>query len=308
MKIIKKILPLVGVALFVYILKRVGLEGILQSLDGIKISYILLALFFSIPVILLQTYKWRAILKKQAIKLKRSWLLKIQLISVFYGFITPGRVGSLIKIIYLKDKIKKDIGRSSSSVVLDRVLDLCAIFVLATIGSLMLTTYFSNIATVISVFFLIFIVGVIFFLEKNRSKAILKIIYKKIIPEKFKEGAKESFYSFYSSLPKKRFLIWLLFLNIMSWIMIYTQTFFIAKALSINVPYFYFIIIFPIATLVTLIPITISGLGTREATLIGLFSIFNIAAAKVVSMSILGVLMASIPAIIGFALSIREKN
>ncbi len=92
-------MPVIGVLFFVYIVYSVGIGGIIKSLYGIKWLYIVGAVVLLIPVALLQTLKFSMILKKQNIDLNFSYLLRLQLISVFYGYVTSGRVGSLLKIL-----------------------------------------------------------------------------------------------------------------------------------------------------------------------------------------------------------------
>jgi uncharacterized protein (TIRG00374 family) len=82
----------------------------------------------------------------------------------------------------------------------------------------------------------------------------------------------------------------------------------VGLSLGINVPFIYYLSIFPLATLVSLIPISVAGLGTREATLISLFGLFGIAATKVFSMSLITFFIAGIiPAIIGVSYAFIKK-
>ena len=65
----------------------------------------------------------------------------------------------------------------------------------------------------------------------------------------------------------------------------------------------------PIATLVGQIPITVSGLGTREAVMISLFGLLGIEAAKIFSVSLIGIMINGIlPASIGILLMLRDKK
>ena len=65
----------------------------------------------------------------------------------------------------------------------------------------------------------------------------------------------------------------------------------------------------PIATLIGYIPITVSGIGTREAVLIGLMSLFAVESTKVLSMSLLNILIGGIiPSIIAIFLIIKIRN
>lgn len=304
-----KILPFIGISLFIFIICKIGMPNIAKSFIGIDYAYSLIALFFIVPVLLLQTYKWFVITKKQKIGMSFSEAIKIQFISIFYGFVTPARIGSFIKIAYLQQKTK-NLGRSSSSVVIDRVFDLFTVLALAGMGSLLLLENFSKITWTIAAVFCVFILAVFFFMRKNRSKIFLQFIYEKMLPQKFKAGARKSFHSFYDLIPSYGFMVISLMLNILSWIAVYSQIFFVAKALGISISYYALLAVLPISTLVSLLPITIAGLGTREASLITLLGLFSINAAKIVTMSLLSMAIANfIPAVFGFFFSIKgAKN
>jgi hypothetical protein len=135
------------------------------------------------------------------------------------------------------------------------------------------------------------------------------VIYRKLVPKSMKSKAKATFHSFYEDLPNKRFLLLVFILNLVSWIVNYAVIYLIGLSLDIELRFIYFLAILPLATLVAQIPITISGLGTREITLIGLFGVFGIEAVKVFSMSLLAILLTNIlPAFLALFLIFREKN
>jgi len=303
---IKRVLPIIGLAIFVYLIFKIGPKNIINSITNVNVFLLIISVLIIIPTILMQTLKWFVLLKKQQIKISFKETLRLQVMSMFYGIITPARIGSFIKIAYIKDKAKT-FGKSMSSVVIDRALDTIVISIMALIGVIVILgekSSFMNIAIFLGILLVLFIA----LLEKRISRPFLKFIYKRLLPEKLKKGAKKGFNDFYKSMPRKRFLIWPFLLNVISWVLVYTQTYFIALALGIKISYLYFIILLPISTVIALIPITVSGLGTREASLVALFSLFGIPAAKVFAMSILSIVLADlIPSIIGFFLSLKME-
>ena len=65
----------------------------------------------------------------------------------------------------------------------------------------------------------------------------------------------------------------------------------------------------PITTFVGQLPITINGLGTREAAMISLFGLLGISATKIFSMSLINLVINGIfPAIIGMLLILQSKK
>ena len=193
---------------------------------------------------------------------------------------------------------------------IDKVLDLCSLAFLAGIFSFVFRDFISISYFYYAIFgFILLVVLLMIFRDEKRSKSLLRIFYRKIIPEKIKGKVKDGFDSFYKDMPKKRFFILFFLLNILNWIVLYTSTFFIAISLGIDISFFYFLAILPIATLVEQIPITISGLGIRETALISLFGLFGIGATKVFSMSILSLFLSGIiPSIIGSFLILKNKK
>lgn len=279
---IKKILPLTGICILIYLMMKIGIEKIIDALFTIKPLYLLLSILLLIPFILIGTHKWRLILHKQGIELDFIYLLKVFLIGFFYSTLTPGRIGDYIRVPYIKERSGRPIGICISNVLIDGFLSFMGMLILAIIGSMLLIKHFPDLFLVISILslFLVFI----FFLFKKKER-MLKIIYR-LIPQKFREKAGSEFHFFYEGLPSIKDLIIPLLLGIITWIIFYSQAFIIARTFSIDVPYFYFITIYPIASLIGMIPITIGGLGTREATLIALLSIFGIPEEKVMVLSL----------------------
>ncbi len=307
-KSLTKILPFIGIILFAYILYKTGMQKIIESFAGISFFYLLIAFLFLLPVLLLQTYKWFVIMQKQKIRISFFEAARMQLISVFYGFVTPARLGSFIKIAYLQEKTH-NLGRSASSVVIDRMFDLLTVLILAGLGSLLVIETFSKPVWIAFFMLGIAIFSLFFLIGKRTGRTFLKIIYEKMLPKNLKARGRKSFHSFYDSIPSYRFMLFPLLLNVISWLTVYSQIFFIAKALGISVSYHILILILPISTLVSLLPITIAGLGTREASLITLLGLFNIPAAKIVTMSLSSMIIANVPAAIaGFVLSIKNKG
>jgi hypothetical protein len=306
---IKKIFPFIGLALFAYLLIKLDLREIIRQVIQTDKLYLFVAFFMIIFLLLFQTLKWHVLARKQKILIPFKESFKINLMSDFYGLVTPGKLGTVMRAEYLKKYA--EVGKGLSNFTIDKVLDLVSLFSLAILLGFFILREKLNLVIMNYLIVLFFVLIVIFliFYNKKRSKSILRVIYKRVLPKRLKEKAKGAFESFYEDLPKKRHLIWIFLINFTTWVINYGIVYFIALSLGININFLYFIAIYPIATLVAQIPITISGLGTREATLIGLFGLFGITATKVFSMSLIGLFMMAIfPALIAIPLILKERK
>lgn len=288
MKLLKKAVPLAGIIIFAYIVYRVGLDKLLSAFLTIDPIFMALSLLLVPVFMILQTYKWAYLLKRQGISLRMGYLTKVYLIGAFYCTITPARIGSLVRILYIKKRTGKSLGECSTSVVIDKVMDIFAIFILAVLGALFLIDIVSSeVAITMMAVFLVFIFIIVLFTRKGFSRKMLKMVYRFGLPAKFKKGAHETFHSFYNSMPRFRDMIVPVALSIASWVVIYSISFLIAMSLQMDVPFHVFVTTYAIASIVGLIPITVGGWGTREATLIAILSLFAVSPEKIVVMSII---------------------
>ena len=283
---IKKILPIIGLILFVYLIYRIGVRDLIETLKSAKIIYLVIGLALTPVFIMPLAFKWHIILKRQGFDLSFFYVLKLYYMGAFYGFITPARVGSLMRAMYLKKKTKKGLVECASSIVIERIMDLFAIFIFAFIGALIFIKSNLNLTYVLVFSFLVFTALIFIFMRKSRGMFVLGLIYNYLLPKSIKEKADNSLHTFYNSLPKLRRLIPVLFLTMITWILLYFQTYIFSWAFSITVPFHVFVAFASVGTIIATIPISVSGLGTRELTLITLFSIYNIKPEAVVSMSL----------------------
>ncbi len=305
---IKKYLPIIGIGLFIYILIKVGISQIFEEVTQANLFFLLVAMFFVFATLITGTLKWFVIAHKQKIKIPFWEAFRINLICFFYGFITPSKVGHIMRAGYLKKYNNQHLGKGVSNYVLDKIMDLFSLVFLAIVFSFVFRNLISRNYLYYALGGLALLISLlIIFRKEDRSRSILKIFYK-LIPKKRRDKVKHEFHLFYKDMPKKRYFILFLLFHVINWVVIYTVTFFVGISLGINIPFVYFLAILPIATLIGQIPITISGLGIREATMIKLFGLLGISAAKIFSMSIITLFLAGIiPAIIGSFLSFKKR-
>lgn len=280
-------LPIIGIALFIYIIITTGIDRLINAFVSADYFYVFLMVLLIIPTLLIQTFKWNYILKRQKINFKFFHVVKLQIISIFYELVTPARLGSLIKIAYVQEKTH-NFGKSSSSVIIDRSLDFLTVALLAFLGSLILITGEFNVIYITIFVFLIFLGGFFILINKKSMKFFARIFYNIFLPKKFREKAKKSFHDFYESLPSIKTMIIVFLMGVVFWIAIYTQAYFSALAFGVNVPYLKFLTIFPISVIISLVPISVSGLGTREAVLMILLGTYG-EAQNIIAFSLLWV-------------------
>jgi glycosyltransferase 2 family protein len=214
-----------------------------------------------------------------------------------------------MRVKYLKKYSQNTLGRGVSNFVLEKVFDFISLFLIVSVSAFMIKSLVSGdyFYYAIGGFFAL-LAFLLVFMDINRSKVMLKLFYR-FIPEKIKGKARESFYSFYEHMPSGKYFFIFFIINLINWIVIYSIFYFVGLSIGINVSYFYFLLFMPIATFIGQIPITINGLGTREAAMISLFAIIGVNATKVFSMSLINLFLNGVlPSLIGIIYIIKEDK
>ena len=116
----KKYLPIFGILLFIYILIKIDLKNVLLEIQNANIYFLLIAIFLVFVMMLSETIKWFTIAKFQDIKIPFSEAFKINMIDNYYGFITPSKVGSVIRAEYLKKYAEGHFGKGLFNFIIDK--------------------------------------------------------------------------------------------------------------------------------------------------------------------------------------------
>ncbi|MEN9626475.1 MAG: hypothetical protein RL557_803 [archaeon] len=306
----KQVLPIIGIALFIFIIIKIDFFNIINEMKQVNWFFILLAIITILVMFFIQTYKWYAIALLQDIPIPFMKAFEINMISNFYGFVTPSKAGGIIRAEYLRVYTdNKNIGKGLFNFTMDKIFDFTAVIFLTIVFSFVFKDTLQLPIGLFVMLFLAFMLVILFFINKERSRFVLKFFYKRFIPKKYQDQAKITFENFYEHIPSIRYFIPLFILNVISWGLVYLIMYCIGLSLGIPLSFVYYLAILPLGTLVSILPISISGLGTREAVLISLFGLFGVAAAKTFTMSLINIIIVGIiPSVIGIWLVLREKK
>ncbi|VVB61016.1 Lysylphosphatidylglycerol synthase TM region [uncultured archaeon] len=305
----KKILPIIGIILFVYILWRFNIEKILFVFSTINLLYAILC-FLGIPIIFcIFNIQWQMILKRQCIHVSFTYSFKNLFISYFYGFITPGGFGAYLSALYLKNESKTPLPKCVSNIITFNTIDYITIFILGSIGGLFLLGQYPYlfILILILLFFVSFLF--IFFLRQKTSKHLFNKLLHTQIFEFIQHYVEDPIESFYEDLPSFKSLVIPFLISFFSWFVFYTELYFIAQLFNIHITYITFIFMLAITSSIAIIPISIYGLGTRDAIIVALFSLYNIPPENSISFTLFWFTLFLItPSIIGVFITVLENK
>jgi len=277
-------LRLAGIGLLIYIISKIGLNQLLKCLSNVDPLYIILVLLFNFLLIYSKTLRWNSILKLQKINIsiKDSYLIYYS--GAFLGVSSPGNIGEFIKAFYLKKEYNVPLTKGLINVITDRLFDLYILIILAILGLWKFHVFekYSNMCLVLAV---VMSAAPLTLLNKNLIQKYSYILYR-ALEKKFKIISYQNFYQEIVYLIHPKSLITFL-LSCLGFLIFFIQCYFLTLAMQIKIDFLSIALFMSIARLISIIPVSISGLGTRDAILIYFFSLINLTSDIAVSYSFL---------------------
>ena len=287
-KDLSKYIRLVGLLILAYIITRINFKALLVQFKNINLYFLFTAISMNLFLIFVKAIRWKAFLIQQNLSISTKSAFSIYLSSLYIGFITPGRLGEISKALYLKQKQVTSFYKGLSGAIMDRLLDLYFLILLGSVG----VYYLSKGKGINLEFVFLFVIVLslpIIILHPKVLNLLTHVLFRKISPKKFKDKIRESVNEFIEGINQiiNPFLLYGILLTVFSYSLFFFQCFLIAKSIGLQISYFELALIMSIVNIITLIPISISGLGTREASMIFLFKLIGLSTETAISFSLL---------------------
>jgi hypothetical protein len=258
---------LLGIVIFFLVYFKVGFSNIFKTILSMNNLYWIPALLVLTIAFLVAAYNIK-IHTDLINKIPFKVIMKYYMISWAFGLLAPGRIGEL-SIAYFLKKHKLTIGQGTAVSLFDKI---ATIFVLGIISIFGFYIFLPKDALFYSLALLIsFIVAILLISSKKIRHFIRKYILRKY-EHKFKGFYKTIILAF----KKKKVISLKILLSLVRWVLVSIMISFLFMGIGTIVSFWNILIITSIASIVVLIPITPGGLGTRDITIIYLYSLIGI--------------------------------
>jgi hypothetical protein len=274
-----KILSLVGIALFIIILSRINLIALFDIFAHTNLVFLILALMVNCVAIILKSQKWKIIVNSVKPDFSLTESIKAFIVGFSFSTITPAKLGDFVKVLYINDD-RCGLGKCISTVVIDRLIDIILLFSIAFIGIYGFSVFYHIEILSISTIILIIVgivAGLYVVLHRPLLSTLLKPFFNIFVPKHLKSKISLFYDDFFSGLftfyyDRTRFFSSVV-IGVISWIPPFIYGYLLALSIGIDPGVLFFVLVIPVLSLLDLLPISISGIGTRDVALIFFFSL-----------------------------------
>ena len=299
---------LVTAAILFALFKLIPYEKLVSVYRDSKRGYLALGFFIFFLCLIINIFRWRFLLSSLGVNISIREAFYAYFCGLFLNLFFPSFVAGDVFRSFCISRRHGDTGKVASSVLMDRFSGAIALIIVALCAFIFGRSIVPSEGVTIALLFLCVIAGF-------SSLAIFSKSFFRFLARAFKRRPRleEKLISFHDKLyffkrnPKvfaKSF-----FFSLPIQLLMPTGFFVISRAFDVNLGALYFFIVVPIVTVVALIPITIAGAGTREASAVYFFSLVGIEKSIGLGISLLNLIFLISMGIIGgiFYVSVYHK-
>ncbi len=275
---------LITIGLFYYLFKtKVPLNEVIQNIKNLNIFYFIIIILFFLLYYLIFSLRWNFLLKAQKIDISRSKSYLYILVSFFFNNFLPSGLGmDLVRSAYAggKENFEKALGTS----IMERILGMIGMMTIGILAVFSGQVKFAKFSILYTGLILITIMIYYFFISLKIAWLKEKLLSIKLF--NLGDSMRKFYRAFKIYKNKKRILLIGIGYSVLVQTIIIIINYLIARGLSNSIPIFALITYIPIITVISLIPLTINGLGLREAAYVYFLSSTGINEGQAMSLSL----------------------
>lgn len=271
-KVVKNVIKLImGFLIIFFLLYKIGFTDYLKILVTISIGWFLLSLILTVLDQFFAAFNFLILFRALNKKIKFLNLIRYVSLSWALGSVSPGKLGEFGLVWLFKNRENIDYGEGLVMAISDKILTLIVLLSLASIGFCIFFDIKLFLFFILIIFLLLIFSLIIMWKEKSRN----------FIKKYFLKSYSKYFTGFSVSLKyllrkRKKYLFFNLILTYVKWGFFFLSAYFIFLAFNFTFPYYLIVIFFSLTTIISLIPISFSGLGIREGSGTYLLTLANV--------------------------------
>lgn len=260
---VRAFIRLLGPALLVLVILRIKDRGaVLHALAQAAWAPMLAATLLNLVNVHLKVVRWQQILEVRGIRypLRRAWPAFLS--SVYLGMLTPGRVGDVLRIQYLRHDLDVPYAEGLASIVVDRLCDLYVLALFVAIGVVHYSPVIvGQLAWITWGGVAAIVIGPLLFLVPGVAERTMGRVYARLA-----KGSTADLGVFLAAVRASmgRPLLRTIPMTALAFGVNYVQGYIIAGSMGLAMSFFDAMCLLAIASLLGLLPISVSGVGVRE--------------------------------------------
>jgi uncharacterized protein (TIRG00374 family) len=289
----------ISLLLFYLLFRKVDFQQFGATLRNARISMFGLAFALLWVGHYICIFRWRLLMRPLMPVFSSIRLFEIYCIGLFFNLAFPTAVGGDVVKMYYVGRPSRRYAESFAATFLDRDSGMLAMLILACLGTLFYPMNVPGIPVLLIVwasFGGFLALNAVLFMPALHRLLTRWLHRLKLGRTAARIDAISSAFQLMGKNP--RVLFYSLLISLLNQLLVFIVTSIMALGLRLDIPFQYFLVFVPVITLVTMLPITLSGTGLRELAFVSLFGAIGISSASSMALGLLSsitVLLSAVP-------------
>lgn len=268
-----------GLLILPVIIWRLDGAGLLSALGDVNWVLVAAAIVLTLPQVGLKAIRWWVLLRKLSLQHPIATAVIDYFASLLAGLLTPGRLGELVRAWSVERTTHQETGSALASVVADRLFDLYMLFALGLVG----LSAVSPVVRFAKPFLVASALGLSLFLLAFLSDRTFGLTRRvRWLGGRWIEALRAGL----RSLTPKIILMAIAF-TLGATTVFAIQCTLVARAAGVSVSPLNATSAVALGSLITLIPVSISGIGTRDAAIVAFMTALDVSPESALTFSLL---------------------
>jgi len=278
-----------SIALISFVLSMTNLVELIAVLKSVNVWWIVVALLLEFLRVLICSCRWRVLLSAKGIRSSLGSLVSFYFVGNFFNMLLPTALGGDAMRAYKSANYTGKTADSITSVLVERILDFVALFVICWISlAISGLEWLKGTDTLLIVSCLSGALLLLLVLMFNRRLMQKITSLGRLIKWWDAEARLKAFFnSLHELLHYKRSLGIAFGISLIYQFAGIVSPFLLSLALDLKVPFSFFLVVMPVICVITMIPISIGGLGVREGAFVFFFAQQGITTESALALSLL---------------------
>lgn len=257
---------LISSGLIFLLYRKIPVSDIKGMLLSVEIWYMLPIFMLLVLNTLLSSLKWQLFLRADGVRIPYAALMWTYMIGSFYNMFLPSNIGGDSYRIYDVARMSKEGVRTAASVFADRVSGFLALVILGLLSSIVVAFRFDELFFFLGPLLILVIVGLVLvaLFKQTPVRIFLKVtrLDRVAVIQRLTD---KLFLSFSCYGADRRLLVQVMAISFAFQCSVICIVYLLALSLHATVPFIYFSAFVPLVALLEVLPLSINGIGLRDA-------------------------------------------
>jgi uncharacterized protein (TIRG00374 family) len=278
----------VSFALLSLLVSRTDLHALGALFRSLRIPIFFGSILLYLLAQILSTMRWSCLLQAEKIHLPFWRLILLYFEGMFFNLMLPTAIGGDLVRGYQVARLTERREASLASILVERLSGYAALAIIACIAVIPAYAYVSDPLIVwLTAGSAVGIIAIIASLLSDRLQALFFRLLHGVGLGRFHDAVYRLYEAVQQYWTHRRTLLLALGLSLVLQSLVITIFYLISQALNLSVPLGYFFLFVPLISVISMLPISIAGLGLREGSAVYLFTKVGLDSAGALSLSLL---------------------